>query len=508
MRAMTSNEPDRPTAAAATTAARGALLAMTALALAACSFAPKYAAPAVPVGAQYKESGAADPASAGWTPAAPADQLSRGSWWTLYGDAELDALAARIDSSSPDLAAALAHYDQAAAYRDQLRSAFFPSLTLGGSVERDRASDMTPPSGSGQRYYDSNTLGLSAAYELDLWGRVRNSVRAGNAELAAAAADLESARLSLRAELVDDYVQLRGLDIEGQLLADTVVAYQKALDLTTTRHNGGIASGLDVQRARTQLQTAKAQVSTTAAQRALLEHAIAVLVGESPSGFSIAPRTDALTLPAVPLSLPATLLQRRPDIAAAERRTAAANASVGVARAAWFPTLSLGGSVGYSSFERTDWFKASNLFWSVGPSLALDLFNGGLREAQIRQARAALDEAGASYRATALRAFAQVEDNLTLLDHYRSAAADEAQAVDAAQKAVEYATTRYREGAVNYLEVTTAQADALQAQRDSVNLETARLRASVALVRALGGGWTVGDDPRDGGTAVAGAAAP
>ncbi|NGY04142.1 efflux transporter outer membrane subunit [Solimonas terrae] len=471
-----------------------ALAGLGAIALSACSFAPKYTVPDVPIAGRY-QAGAGGDAGAGWTPASPADRLARGNWWTLYGDDQLDALAARVETGSPDLAAALAHYEQAAAYRDQTRAAYFPNLSLGGTVERERASAMQPPSGRSEKYFDSNSLGLSAAYELDLWGRVRNSVRAGNAGLAAAAADLESARLSLQAELVDDYVQLRRYDSETQLLQDTVVAYDKALQLTQTRHDGGIASGLDVARARTQLQTARAQVSTTAAQRTLLEHAIAVLIGESPSSFTIAADTTPLALPTIPLELPATLLQRRPDIAAAERRTAAANATVGVARAAWFPSLNLSASAGYSSFDNSDWFKASNLFWAVGPSLALDLFNGGLRAAQVRQARAALDEAGADYRAVALQAFSQVEDNLTVLARYRDAAADQTLAVDAAQQALDYAMTRYREGAVNYLDVTVAQTAALQTRRDQLALQTGRLRASVALIRALGGGWSEGDRP-------------
>ncbi|MGH8447208.1 MAG: efflux transporter outer membrane subunit [Solimonas sp.] len=469
-----------------------ALAALTLTALAACSFAPRYEVPAVPVGDHYKEAAAAD---GSWTPAAPADHLPRGNWWSLYGDAQLESLIAQQVQASPDLAAALARYEQARAYRDQAYAGLFPSFSIGGGVTRNRNADMTPPAGASQRYYNDNSLGLSASYELDLWGRVRNTVRAGDASFAAASADLESARLSLQTDLVDTYIQMRGLDIEGQLLQDSAVAYQKALELTQQRQGAGIASGLDVAQARTLLHAARAQVSTTAAQRAVLEHAIAVLVGESPSTFAIAPRTDKLALPDVPTDVPASLLQRRPDIAAAERRTAAANANVGVARAAWFPTLSLGGNIGYASFERTDWFKASNLFWSVGPSLALDLFNGGLREAQIRQARAALDEAGASYRATALTAFAQVEDNLALLSRYRTAAEDEALAVESAQKSVDYAMARYRQGAANYLEVTSAQTSALTTQRDSVTIDTNRLRASVALIRALGGGWSTADDP-------------
>lgn len=475
--------------ALAATSARVAVrvVIVTSAALSGCSFAPKYEVPAVPIGNHYKEAGAANP---GWTPASPADQLPRGSWWTLYGDAELDVLAARIETASPNLAAALARHEQASAYRDQARAALYPSVTIDGSVERNRASEMAPPEGSTAHHYNSNRLGANASYEPDLWGRVRNTVQAGEANLAAADADLESARLSLQAALVDDYVRLRGLDSEEKLLQDSVMAYQKALDLTARRQQGGIASGLDVARARTQLQTARAQVATTAAARALFEHAIAVLVGESPSNFAIAARTDPLTLPSIPTDVPGALLQRRPDIAAAERRTAAANAGVGIARTAWFPSLSLNGSLGYASFARSDWFKASNLFWSIGPGLALDLFDGGLRDARLRQARAVLDEAGANYRATALGAFAEVEDNLALLDHYREAAMQQDLAVAAALQAQDYALTRYRAGIVNYLEVTTAQSAALQSRRDALALEIGRLRASVALIRALGGGWT------------------
>lgn len=474
---------------------------MVAAALSSCSFAPKYEVPAVPVGARYKEAGAAH---ADWTPAAPADRLSRGNWWTLYGSPELDALAARIETASPTLAAALARHEQATAYRDQTRAALYPRVALDGSVERNRASEMTPPNGSSAHHYNSNQLVANASYELDLWGRVRNTVQAGEASLAAADADLESARLSLQAALADDYVQLRGLDIEEKLLQDSVIAYQKALDLTARRQQGGIASGLDVARARTQLQAAKAQAATIAATRALFEHAIAVLVGETPSNFAIAARTDPLALPSIPTDVPGALLQRRPDIAAAERRTAAANAGVGIARTAWFPSLSLNASLGYASFARSDWFKASNLFWSIGPELALDLFDGGARDARLRQARAVLDEAGANYRATALGAFAEVEDNLALLDRYREAAKQQDLAVSAALQAQDYALTRYRAGIVNYLEVTTAQTAALQTQRDALALETGRLRASVALIRALGGGWTAPVDPTVPATAMNG----
>ncbi|MCW0235768.1 MAG: efflux transporter outer membrane subunit [Ferrovibrio sp.] len=461
-----------------------ALAGAAALALSGC-LAPKYQLPAVPVAGDYKEAaGHRD-----WTAAAPADQLDRGNWWTLYRDDTLDSLVARLEQNSPTLAAALARYDQARAYYDQSRVSLFPRLSLSGQYEPNRGSDMRPPSGSDTRYFKDNSLGLQASYEVDLWGRVRNSVKAGDASFVAAGDDLASAQLSLRAQLVDQYLQLRGLDNTVDLLNRNVDAFARALELTQSRRDGGIASGLDVARARTQLQAAKAQRSTSMGQRAVQEHAIAALIGESPSSFSIAPKTTRLAVPQLPTDVPSTLLQRRPDIAAAERRTAAANASVGVARAAWFPSLTLGGTVGYQSYQGSDWFKASNLFWSIGPSLALDLLDGGRRAAQVDQARALLDEAGARYRVTVLQAFAEVEDNLALLDRYQDAAEEEAQAVAASEHAVELATIRYRQGAVNYLEVTTAQSAALDAQRDLVTIDTERLRASVALIRALGGGW-------------------
>lgn len=473
-------------------ACRHAFTIALAAASVACSLAPDYQTPAVALGERYREAGGAD---TGWVPAAPADQLSRGTWWTLYGDAELDALAARIETASPSLAAALARYEQAAAVQEQIRSALYPNAALVGSVEHNRQSQMNPPQGSTARHYNTNRLGAAASYEIDLWGRVRDSVQAGAARQAAAAADLESVRLSLQTAVVDDYVQLRGLDTDLKLLQDTVVAYRKALELTERRQQGGIASGLDVARARTQLQTAAVQLDTLAASRAQLEHAIAALIGESSATFAIAARTEPLTQPAIPVGIPGELLQRRPDIAAAERRTAAAVASVGVARTAWFPALSLDASLGYASFEHSDWFKASNLFWSIGPGLALELFDGGARAGRLHQARAALDEAGATYRAVALAACAEVEDQLALLDHLRTASEQQELAVGAALQAQDYALTRYRAGIVSYLEVTTAQAAALQAQRDAQALHTRRLRGSVALIRALGGGWSVQIDP-------------
>ena len=459
------------------------IAAVLSLALAGCSLAPKLELPDVPVAESYKE-------PAPWTQAAPADRLPRDAWWQPYGDQELNRLQAQLVRNSPDLQAALARYQQAKAFADQLRSGLFPSLGLRADGMRARQSETSPPAGqSSLRYYDSYGVGVEAAYEVDLWGRVRNDVSAGRFEASAAAADLESARLSLQAQLADYYITLYGLDREAALLADTVAAYDRALSLTEERHEAGIVSGLDVARAQTQLDTARSQRSQNQAQRATLEHAIAVLVGESPSQFSLAPRSAPLQLPQIPRDVPANLLQRRPDIAAAQRRTAAANASVGVARAAYFPSITLNGVYGFESNRSSDWLTAPNAAWSVGPTILLELFDMGRRRARVEQARAVLDEAGAVYRGVVLGAFQEVEDSLALLHHYGNAAESERSAVTSAQRSLDFAMNRYREGAVSYLEVVQSQTTALDTQREALDLETRQLRASVALIRALGGGW-------------------
>ena len=463
-----------------------ALAAAVVLALAGCSLAPTLKVPEVPVAQSYKE-------EAPWTSAQPADQIKRDAWWTLYGDAELDDLQTKLVAGSPDLAAALARYQQSQAISDQLHSGLFPTLAGVASSERDRQSRAKPLRVLGPNSpdnYGQYTLGAEFDYEVDLWGRVRNQVAAGNASAAAAAADLESARLSLQAQLADDYIVLRGLDRQLALLRDTVTAYQKALELTQARHAGGIASGLDVARAQTQIDSARSQVAQTQAQRALAEHAIAALIGESASSFSLAARTDELKLVQAPVGMPSTLLQRRPDIAAAQRRVEAANATIGVTRAAFFPAITLSAAAGFQSGQSSNWIKAPNSYWSIGPSLLLTLFDAGKRKAEVAQAQAQLDEQGATYRGVVVAAFQQVEDNLALLHHYADAAAADRSAVTAAQQTLDLSTARYREGAVNYLDVVTAQTTALQIQSEQLDLDTRQLRASVALIRALGGGWS------------------
>lgn len=468
-----------------------AIAAVLAIALGACSFAPPLRIPDVPVANSYKE-------AAPWTLAQPTDDLPRDAWWTLYGDADLNALQKRLIKNSPDLAAALARYQQAKAFRDQARSGLFPVLVGSANAQRDRQSELKPlrvlgPTSPDE--YGSYTLGVEMDYEFDVWGRIRNQVASGAAAERAAQADLESARLSLQAQLADSYIALRGLDREVALLDNTVAAYAKALELTTTRHAGGIASGLDVARAQTQVDATRSQATQALAQRALIEHAIAALVGESASKFTIESRLADILLPQIPAGVPSTLLQRRPDIAAAQRRIAAANASIGVARAAFFPAVTLSALAGYQSSDIGNFIRAPNTYWAIGPSLFLTLFDAGKRNAEVARTQAVLDETGATYRSIVLNAFQQVEDNLALLNHYRSAAESERSALGAAQRSLDFATTRYREGAVNYLEVVTSQTVTLQTQRNALDLETRQRRASVQLIRALGGGWSASAAP-------------
>jgi NodT family efflux transporter outer membrane factor (OMF) lipoprotein len=454
-----------------------------ALALGGCSLAPRLKVPDVPAGDSYKE-------LAPWTQAQPADRLPRDSWWMLYRTPEIDDLQKRLIAGNSTLAAALANYAQAKALGDQARAGLFPTFGLNAGVSRARESAHAPLIGpTTPRYYDDNVVGGSVSYELDLWGQIRNQVLAGEANAQASAADLENARLSLLAQLVDDYVQLRSLDREDAILGDTVKAYDHALTLTEQRHGAGIAAGLDVAQAQTQLDAARSEAAQILAQRALMEHAIAALLGVSASTFSIAPAIVDIELPQIPPGLPTTLLERRPDIAGAQRRMIAANANIGVARAAYFPSLTLGGQGGFQSTGFSNWLTAPSTFWAIGPNALLTVFDGGLRRAQVAQARAEFDASAANYRGVVVAAFQQVEDSLASLNHYYDAAREEKAAVDAAQRTLDLSMALYKQGAADYLTVVTSQTALLQAQLQALNLDTLQLRASVDLVRALGGGW-------------------
>lgn len=456
-----------------------AWVAMAALA-GGCSLAPDYQRPATAVPAAYKE------IPEGWAEATPRDVDPRGAWWGMFGDPVLDGLERKIEGASPTLAAALARFDQARAAARGAAADLYPTVTTGADVSRERLSARRPVASSSARYTDV-TVGGALDYEVDLWGRVRNGVRAGRAEAEASGADLAAVRLSLQAQLADAYFRLRGLDAEAALLRDTVAAFTRALDLTNTRHDGGIASGLDVSRAQTVLSNARAQISDTANARAATEHEIAALVGEVASNFAIAPEVVRFDPPAVPAGTPSALLERRPDIAAAERRVAAANARIGVARAALFPQLTLGAQGGFEAV-RGSLLSSPASFWALGPASALlTIFDGGRRAANIRISRAEYDEAGATYRETVLAAFRETEDSLAAARFLAVQATDQRDAAAAAARTNDLALTRYRDGASDYLEVVTAQTAALDAERAAIAVQTLRMRSAVAIARAIGG---------------------
>jgi NodT family efflux transporter outer membrane factor (OMF) lipoprotein len=462
---------------------RGIVACIAAGVLSACSFAPPYHAPETAIPTAFKEAGP-------WQTAKPADRITRDGWWKMYSDPVLNDLESKVDKANPDVAAAVARHDEAEAFVQQARSGLFPTIGSEASVSRQRQSDNRPLRGSSQpSVYNSADVDVGIGYDLDLWGKVRNEVKAGGADEQASADDLQSLRLSLQASLADHYFQLRGLDERTKLLQETIVTYEHALKLTESRHSGGLASGMDVSRAQTQLASAKAAVDDTASSRALLEHAIATLTGTPASNFTLATATPSYVVPHVPVGVPSQLLQRRPDIAAAERRVAAANSTIGVAKAAFFPDISLGLDGGYQSDTFSPWLAAPNEIWSIGPQLVFTLFDGGKRSAAIANARAKLAENGAKYRETVLTAFQQVEDDLALLHHLGDESKNEGDALTSSQLTLRLATSRYRDGAVSYLDVVTAQTTELDAQISSLDLRTRQLTASVGLVKALGGGW-------------------
>ena len=464
------------------------LSAAAALLLAGCSFAPDYRPPATAAHAAFKEAQPLPPA--GWATATPQDTAARGPWWTSFADPVLDDLEAQAEQASPTLAAALARYDAARAAVREAGADLLPQVGAQGQIVRERVSGSRPLAATGPVTYTDKIVGGTFDYEVDLWGRVRNEVSARRAEAQASAADLAAVRLSLQAQLADAYFRLRGLDAERALLDRTVVAYSRASDLTQTRHNGGIANGLDVNRAASVLASARAQISEVASARAALEHQIAALTGAVASGFTLAPRQQPLMAPPVlPPVATSELLQRRPDVAEAERRAYAANRRIGVARAALFPSLSLSGGAGYNAAQGPLFANPAS-FWTLGPATLLQtIFDGGRRAADIRISRADYEAAASDYRGTVLTAFREVEDSLAAARLLAQESLDQDAAALAAGRTEQLALTRYRDGASDYLDVVTAQTAALEAERTALQVRTRRLQAAVALVRALGGDY-------------------
>jgi len=459
----------------------------TAASLAGCNFAPAYQVPAMPVPVAYKEAGP-------WQVASPDAPRLAVDWWTVFGDPTLDRLEGQVATSNPTLAGALARYDQARAYLGEAKADMLPQLGVDTDLTRNRQSDHRPLRSADQpSFYSADTVQAELSYEVDLWGRVRNTVAAGRAEVQASGDDLADIRLSLEAQLAVDYMRLRGDDRQRELLSATVAAFAQADKVTRRRFQGGIASGIDTGRSGDELAEAQAQLDDVQAARALEEHAIASLVGTPASNFSLASATIDLSIPPAPAALSSTLLERRPDIAAAERRVAAANAEIGATKAAFFPAITLGGNFGVQNTGLPGLFSAPNVLWSIGPSAVLTIFDGGRRHAELAAARARWSYATAQYRSQVLAAFQQVEDNLAQLHHLGDEAQDEARAVDRAAQTERLSLHRYTKGAVDYLDVVTAQTTALRVRRTALDLDTRRLEASIGLIRALGGGWTKAD---------------
>ena len=465
------------------------VLAAAALALlAACSAGPKYERPAVDAPAAYKEAG-------NWKVAQPRDDVKRDKWWEVFGDAQLNSLIAQIDVSNQNVRVAEANFRQARTLVQQARASLFPSVDGRASVSRSRSVGTAARAGTTANNYN---LALDANYEVDIWGRVRNTVSANVAGAQASAADLEMVRLLAQAELAFNYFQLRVLDQQRQLFDDTVAAFQKSLEMTRNRYTAGVAGKVDLVQAETLLKSTQAQAIEIGVQRAQLEHAIAILVGKAPANFALPPQTAKVAVPVVPLNQPSELLERRPDIAAAERRVAAANARIGVAKSAFFPSLTLSGSTGFESSRLADWLNWPSRFWAIGPAIAQSIFDAGLRRALTDQAIAVYDANVAAYRQTVLEGFQEVEDNLAALRILEEQEKVQEEATVAARQSMDLTINQYKAGTVSYLNVVTVQSAWLNNERALVGIRGRRLAAAVTLVKALGGGWNAAELPAGG----------
>ena len=454
------------------------LLALAAaLMCAGCAVGPTYHTPDAVQPAVYKE-------AAGWVQAAPADTLERGPWWTLFGDPLLDGLVAQVEVSNQNVAGAVAAYAQARALVQEQRASLFPSVDLTTSATRSGGG----PNGTANQM----RLGLGGSWEPDIWGRLRAGVTGASASAQASAADLAGARLSAQGELATDYFSLRQTDAQRALLVVTIDGYQRVLQITQNRFDAGIAAKSDVLQAQTQLANARVDELSLARQRAQFEHAIAVLIGKAPADFSLPEATWAASVPVVPLGVPSTLLQRRPDIAAAERRVAAANEQIGIARSAYYPNIGLSGSYGTGGSRVGDLFKASNALWSFGLSAAENLFNGGATRARVAGAQAAHEQAVARYRQSVLDAFADVENQLSATHVLGEQQDLRRQASEAADQVEAQTLNRYKAGQVSYAEVVQSQQTALTARRAVIQTQADRQTTAVALIQSLGGGWHAG----------------
>ena len=480
--------------------ARPALAAsVAALWLAGCTVGPNYHRPAaVPAAPAWKENAPPNPPNGTWVHAEPSDQVLRGQWWQMYGDPQLNALEEKIAVSNQTLKAAMEQYFQAREQVRVARSQYYPTLSAGPSIGRTRESYNQPNTIRNVTKYQFSTfsLGGQAQWEPDLWGQVRRTVEQTRANAQASAAELANVELSERAELAADYFEMRGLDSQKDLLDNTVVSYQEYLKLTQIRFKGGVATEADVAEAQTQLETTRAQDIDVGVARAQYEHAIATLIGVSASTFSLPAMPLGTQIPQVPVGVPSQLLERRPDIATAERQVDAANAQIGIALAAYYPNVSLTGSGGMLSGNAGTWIQGPSEMWSLGASAVELLFDAGRRHALTQQARDAYEEQVANYRQSVLNAFQEVEDNLAALRILDQESGVQAAAVAAAQRSLMISTNRYKGGVTTYLEVLTAQTVQLSNERTQADIATRQFVASVQLIRALGGGWDTGQLPK------------
>jgi NodT family efflux transporter outer membrane factor (OMF) lipoprotein len=458
--------------------------------LAGCSVGPRYARPSAPDAPQFKE------LPPNWKAAQPNDQLAKGKWWEVFQDPQLNQLEEQINVSNQSLKAAQAQFEQARALVRVNRASYYPTITAGVAGSRNRVSTARA---NGQftasNPYTDLTIPVDLSYEIDVWGRVRHTVQAARANAQATAGDLESVSLSLHAELAADYFQVRTFDADAKLLDSTVASYTRALELTQSRYGGGVASQVDVAQAQTQLETTRAQAIDVRVARAQFEHAIAVLIGQAPAKFSLPSMPLTATPPMVPTGLPSDLLERRPDISAEERRMAVANEQIGIATAAYYPTISLSATGGFEGNSISNWFVGPGGFVSAGASAVETIFDAGRRRAVTDQTKFAYDQSVANYRQTVLTAFQEVEDNLAALRLLEDESRTQQGAVEAAERSLALSNNRYKGGVANYLEVTTAQTFALADERTLVQIAGRRMTASVQLIKALGGGWDTSSLP-------------